>query len=154
MPQLGPMEVLVVLVVALLVFGPERLPDMARRVGRFMTEIRRMADEVKEEFETGLDMDADDAVVDDERDVDIVTEHPVAEAIATDNGLASQPPDAEPAPPLARLQKHKPSADAAVTSDDDAAPDAEAPPIARLQGGDGRAAQPSDSSTTGDGDPR
>ena len=44
-----------VLVVALIVFGPEKLPGMARTVGRTMNQLRRMADEVKGEFQAGLD---------------------------------------------------------------------------------------------------
>ena len=55
MPQVGPLEILMVLVVALIVFGPEKLPGMARTVGRTMNQLRRMADEVKNEFQTGLE---------------------------------------------------------------------------------------------------
>lgn len=47
---LGFGEVLVILVVALLVFGPERLPELARTLGKTMAELRRAMDEVKTEF--------------------------------------------------------------------------------------------------------
>lgn len=40
-------EVLLVVVLALVVFGPERIPKVARTVGRFMREARRAAAEVK-----------------------------------------------------------------------------------------------------------
>ena len=43
MGSLGGAEILVILVVALLVLGPERLPDAARQVGRVMSELRRMS---------------------------------------------------------------------------------------------------------------
>jgi TatA/E family protein of Tat protein translocase len=39
--SLGPAEILVILVVALLVFGPHRLPEVGRQVGRTMREFRR-----------------------------------------------------------------------------------------------------------------
>jgi TatA/E family protein of Tat protein translocase len=39
--QLGPAEILVVLVIALLVFGPNKLPEMGRQVGRAMKEFRQ-----------------------------------------------------------------------------------------------------------------
>lgn len=58
MPQVGPLEVLVVAVIALIVLGPQKLPEVARTVGRFVTEIRRMASEVRTEFAAGLDDDA------------------------------------------------------------------------------------------------
>jgi TatA/E family protein of Tat protein translocase len=39
--QLGPAEILVVLVIALLVFGPTKLPEVGRQVGRAMKEFRQ-----------------------------------------------------------------------------------------------------------------
>ncbi|MBI4497903.1 MAG: twin-arginine translocase TatA/TatE family subunit [Chloroflexi bacterium] len=38
---IGPLEVGVILLVALLVFGPHRLPDFAQTVGRTLAEFRR-----------------------------------------------------------------------------------------------------------------
>lgn len=59
MPQIGPLEILVVGVLALLVFGPEKLPEMARTVGKGVTQLKRMAADAKAEFDLGLD-DASD----------------------------------------------------------------------------------------------
>jgi len=36
----GPLEMMVILVVALLVLGPQRLPDVARSVGKGMREFK------------------------------------------------------------------------------------------------------------------
>ena len=47
---IGAEELLLVLVVALLVLGPERLPRMARDVGRVVGDLRRTSDEFREEF--------------------------------------------------------------------------------------------------------
>jgi sec-independent protein translocase protein TatA len=60
MPQIGPLEILVVMVVALLVFGPEKLPEMARNLGRTATQLRRMAQDMKDEFATALDDEDED----------------------------------------------------------------------------------------------
>ena len=38
--NISPLEITVLLVIALLVLGPQRLPDMARSVGRGMREFR------------------------------------------------------------------------------------------------------------------
>jgi Tat protein translocase TatB subunit len=57
MPSVGPLEILVIAVIALVVFGPDKLPEIARQVGRTATELRRMATEVKDEFDGGFDMD-------------------------------------------------------------------------------------------------
>ena len=47
---IGPEELLLVLIVALLVLGPERLPKVARDVGRVVGDLRRTSDEFREEF--------------------------------------------------------------------------------------------------------
>ena len=66
MPQVGPLEILVVAVIALIVFGPEKLPDLARRVGKTAAELRRLADEAREEFQVEFDLGAqEDDEIDD-----------------------------------------------------------------------------------------
>ena len=45
--NLGMTELLLVLVVALLVLGPKKLPDLARSLGRSMAEFRRASDDFR-----------------------------------------------------------------------------------------------------------
>ena len=40
MPNVGPLEIVVVLIIALVVLGPKRLPDFGRSVGRGLREFR------------------------------------------------------------------------------------------------------------------
>lgn len=40
MPNVGPLEIAVVLIIALLVLGPKKLPDFGRSVGRGMREFK------------------------------------------------------------------------------------------------------------------
>ena len=40
MPSIGPLEVAVVLIIALIILGPKKLPDMGRSVGRGMREFK------------------------------------------------------------------------------------------------------------------
>ena len=47
---IGPAELLVVLVLALLVVGPKRLPEMAAQLARFMRAFRRYSANVTREF--------------------------------------------------------------------------------------------------------
>lgn len=49
--SLGPAEILVILVVALIVFGPQRLPEVGRQVGSAMRELRRMQHSVRSELD-------------------------------------------------------------------------------------------------------
>ncbi len=47
MPQIGPLEIAVVLLIALLVFGPNRLPELARQVGGALRELRKIQSNLK-----------------------------------------------------------------------------------------------------------
>jgi len=40
-PNLGMSEVVLILVIAMVVFGPKKLPDMGKALGRTMNEFRR-----------------------------------------------------------------------------------------------------------------
>jgi sec-independent protein translocase protein TatA len=40
MPSIGPMELIIVLVLALVIFGPKRLPDLGRSLGNGMREFK------------------------------------------------------------------------------------------------------------------
>ncbi len=44
---IGLPELLVILVVALLIFGPSKLPEMARSLGRGMAEFRRASSDLR-----------------------------------------------------------------------------------------------------------
>lgn len=46
----GPSELVMVFLLVLLLFGPSKLPQMARDIGRFVGEARRSIDEFKEEL--------------------------------------------------------------------------------------------------------
>lgn len=86
------MEIVVVAVVALIVFGPERLPQMARTVGRTVNELRRQAAEIRAEFESGLDdPEPDDRTARDARPVRrdggaAVTGDPEPDDVRSDHG--------------------------------------------------------------------
>jgi sec-independent protein translocase protein TatB len=47
----GPTELLVILVIALLVLGPKRLPELARSLGKAMGEFRRATSDIQSELE-------------------------------------------------------------------------------------------------------
>ena len=55
MPQIGPMELIVVAVIALVVFGPRRLPEMARTIGKTLNEFKKQANDLKGQFNADFD---------------------------------------------------------------------------------------------------
>jgi sec-independent protein translocase protein TatA len=50
---LGIWELLIILVVVLLIFGPRRLPEMAKGIGQSVREFRKGIRDMKDDFEAG-----------------------------------------------------------------------------------------------------
>ena len=59
MLDIGIQELLVIMVLALLIFGPDKLPDLGRRLGRAMREFRRASDEFRSTVEQNLQLNVD-----------------------------------------------------------------------------------------------
>jgi len=55
MLNIGPQELLIILVIALIVVGPQRLPALGRSIGRGLRELRKAQDEVKRTIQVNLD---------------------------------------------------------------------------------------------------
>ena len=60
MLDIGIQELLVVMVLALLIFGPDKLPELGKRLGRAMREFRRASDEFRSTVEQNLQINVDD----------------------------------------------------------------------------------------------
>ena len=56
---IGMPELIVILVVALIVLGPKRLPEVARSLGKAMAEFRRQSGDIMEEFQAQVRLDDD-----------------------------------------------------------------------------------------------
>ncbi len=57
--DLGFFEILVILIVALLVVGPEKLPEYARKFGKIVRDLRKMTSNFTGEVTKSLDMEDD-----------------------------------------------------------------------------------------------
>lgn len=99
MPQIGPLEILVVGFIALLVFGPEKLPEIARSIGKGINQMKKMASDVKSEFDMNL--------ADDEQ---ASTEPPAASTnVTTTNGQTSRSADVAAPAETATAQREETS---------------------------------------------
>ena len=98
------MEIMVVGVLALIVFGPDKLPEIARTVGGFMKQLRAMADDVKQEFsefEVGDEPDDDEvaALAENDSEVARLDEKKEESSDSPDNaGHVDSEPGPRPAP--------------------------------------------------------
>jgi len=86
--DIGLQEMLVIGVLALLVFGPTKLPELGRMIGRAMREFRRASDEFRNTVETNLHIN----------DLDPPPPEPTP-TIATEPAPAPLPSELEPVSP-------------------------------------------------------
>jgi sec-independent protein translocase protein TatA len=71
MPNVGPLELAIVLIIALVIFGPKRLPELGKSLGKGMREFKDSIsgdnadedddDELPPQIENGVEEDADAA---------------------------------------------------------------------------------------------
>jgi Tat protein translocase TatB subunit len=113
MLNIGPQELLLVLIIGLIVVGPKRLPELSRQIGRGLREFRKIQDDVKglvnldemtNDFRGMVRFDGND------------TDAP--------NGSTKRPPTTATAPVVHRAARTNGSApDAAAPAEDPAASD-------------------------------
>ncbi len=63
--NIGPTELIVILLLALIVFGPKRLPEMGRSLGKGMRDFKKAvsgADEERDTLRKAVSLDEDDDV--------------------------------------------------------------------------------------------
>ncbi len=122
MLNIGPQELLLILVVALVIVGPKKLPELARAIGRGMNEFRKIQDEVKDMVTFDLGVDLDDFAADPNP-----SESDAASAPATDEPptvdvphfTADLGPEPEPLPlPSVKAAERDAASDLAAGTDD------------------------------------
>jgi TatA/E family protein of Tat protein translocase len=91
MGPLGVPEMLFILVLILLIFGPKRLPEVGRMVGKGLGEFRRASNELKRSIQTELSLE--------ELEEASVRPRPLAAAPTAASGVAA----AEPSAPAATV---------------------------------------------------
>lgn len=85
--SLGLPEILLIMVLALLIFGPKRLPEMGRTIGKGLSEFRKASADFKRTINTELALDENERTA--------TTRRPTLPGAIT----VLDPPDATPASP-------------------------------------------------------
>lgn len=57
MPSLGMQEIIVIFVIALIVFGPRKLPELGKTIGKGLAEFKKASNELKQTWEDEVKLD-------------------------------------------------------------------------------------------------
>ena len=89
MGNVGGGEILVILLVALIFLGPEKLPEVARQLGKVMGEVRKVKDGFQREIRDAMRVIEESAT-----ELDVFTEPGAADALpaVTEPGAADELP--------------------------------------------------------------
>lgn len=60
MGRLGPGELILILIIALVIFGPAKLPEIGKSLGKALNEFKSQANKVTEDFKVDSKVDSDD----------------------------------------------------------------------------------------------
>lgn len=58
--RMGPMELVVVLIIALVIFGPAKLPELGKSMGRAINEFKTQVNKTSDEIEDDSDEKKED----------------------------------------------------------------------------------------------
>jgi sec-independent protein translocase protein TatB len=106
--NIGGGELIVIMLLALIVLGPQRLPDAARQIGKTMGELRRLSTGFQNEMKHALDTVEDPTRVADRRNVlssDPAETPPTDQAAADAIAAVSAQPPAATTPRRSRARK-------------------------------------------------
>jgi len=90
--SLGTMELVVIGVVALIVFGPRKLPELGRSLGKSLQEFRRASNELKHTLEEEISLEEREAARAKTPPPAAALPFPVDPTPSTDSGQASPDP--------------------------------------------------------------
>jgi len=93
--SIGGMELIVLAVIGLLVFGPRKLPEIGRTLGKAMAEFRRSAMELRSSIEREVHLEEIQQIRDASRSLQRAGEDLLKEALPSLPNLASMEEDAD-----------------------------------------------------------
>lgn len=93
----GPTEIIVVLIVILVLFGPDRLPELAKKIGGASREIRDNLNTLNEQMNTALETSME---LDKARMIPPAETSPTPAPTVSENSIAPNASETEPEPSL------------------------------------------------------
>jgi sec-independent protein translocase protein TatB len=144
MGNIGGGEILVILLVALIFLGPEKLPEVARQIGKVMGEVRKISNGFQREIQEAMRVPddpkpAESPSISSEPPVDNVVIEAAAATVladeaATDRPSATETPSAETLSVETPLTTDPPSVEMPATEPPATGPTADEPPAVGSNG--------------------
>jgi Tat protein translocase TatB subunit len=116
LPNFGTGEMLVVFLVALIVLGPNKLPDVARQAGKMMAELRRLSSGFQDEMRHAM-REPTPTLPPLPPEAEVHTPAPTVEAAPAPPADEAAPPVDEPKKPTPRKRRAPLRADGAVPAE-------------------------------------
>jgi sec-independent protein translocase protein TatB len=93
---IGMPEMIIILAVALIIFGPKRLPELAKSLGRALGEFKRATSDLKQSIETDTGLDEvrsslNDVKKDIKSQVDITDSTPSSSTLSSNESRSDEP---------------------------------------------------------------
>lgn len=57
MPSLGMQEIIIIFIIALIIFGPRKLPELGKTIGKGLSEFKKASNELKQTWEDEVRLD-------------------------------------------------------------------------------------------------
>ena len=96
--SIGMPELILIFVVALLVFGPKRLPDIGKSLGKGLAEFKRASEDLKKTIEDEIEQGKKEAASVKEQVSEV--KNTIAVLAATGSSAEASVPRADPATPI------------------------------------------------------
>ena len=79
MGSLGMQEIIIIFIIALIIFGPRKLPDLGKTIGKGLSEFKKASNELKQTWEDEVRLDKEketmtEIIEDVKKDASVLTE--------------------------------------------------------------------------------
>jgi sec-independent protein translocase protein TatA len=96
--SIGMPELILIFVVALLVFGPKKLPDIGKSLGKGLAEFKRASEDLKKTIQDEIEQGKQEAASIKEQVTEV--KNTIAALPAAESSAEASVPRADPAPPI------------------------------------------------------